>query len=109
MMTNASDITTNIGIPLAVLGVPRILYTAINSIITIRKIKQSLTQNGFLEATTRSSLMSGVVEVTLPKFSITPLDREEDTEYWKLNRRPSTLQGGARTIFNWNLSAGMTL
>ena len=47
--------------------------------------------------------MSGVVEVTLPKFSITPLDREEDTGYWKLNRRPSTLKGGTWTIFNWNL------
>lgn len=102
-MTNASDIITYIGIPLAVLGVLPILYTAINSIITIRKIKQSLRQNGLLEATIRSSLMSGVVEVTLPKFSVTPLDREEDAEYWKLNRRPSTLKGGTWTIFNWNL------
>ena len=102
-MTNASDIITYIGIPLAVLGVLPILYTAINSLITIRKIKQSLRHNGLFEATTRSSLMSGVVEVTLPRFSITPLDREEDTEYWKLNRRPSTLKGGTWTILNWNL------
>ncbi|CAD6579042.1 MAG: hypothetical protein ASARMPREDX12_009047 [Alectoria sarmentosa] len=102
-MANATDIITYIGIPLAVLGVLPILYTAINSLITIRKIKQSLRHNGLFEATTRSSLMSGVVEVTLPRFSITPLDREENTEYWKPNGRPSTLKGGTWTIFNWNV------
>ena len=58
-MTNASDITTYTGIPLAVLGVLPILYTAINSLVNIRKIKQSLRHNGLFEATTRSSLMSG--------------------------------------------------
>ena len=47
--------------------------------------------------------MSGVVKVTLPIFSITPLDREGDNEYWKLNRRPPTLKGGTWAIFNWNV------
>ena len=46
--------------------------------------------------------MSGVVEVALPRYSITPLDRDEDPEYWKLSRRPSGLMGGTWTKFNWN-------
>ena len=101
-MPNATDIITYIGIPLAVLGVLPIIYTAINSVITIRKVQQALRRNGLSEASTRSSLMSGIVEVSLPRFSITPLDREEDPEYWKLNPNASTLKGGSWTIFNWN-------
>ncbi len=101
-MPDASDIITYIGIPLAVLGVLPIIYTAINSLITIRKVQQALRRNGLSEASTRSSLMSGIVEVSLPRFSITPLDREEDSEYWNLNPNASTLKGGSWTIFNWN-------
>jgi len=67
------------GIPLAVLGVFPILYTATNSFITIRRIKRTLHRNGLHEAHTRGSLTSGIVEVSLPRFSIAPLDREEDT------------------------------
>lgn len=102
-MPNASDIITFIGIPLAVLGVLPILFTAINSLITIRRIKHTLHRHGLDDAHTRGSLMSGVVEVSLPRFSITPLDREEDSkEYWGLNRGVTTLKGGTWTIFNWN-------
>ena len=101
-MPNASDIITFIGVPLAVLGVLPIIYTAINSLITIRKVQQALRRNGLSEASTRSSLMSGIVEVSLPRFSITPLDRDEDPEYWKLNPNASTLKGGSWTVFNWN-------
>ena len=77
----SSDIITYIGIPLAVLGVLPILYPTINSLVTIHEVKQSLRHNGLFEATTRSGLMSGIMEVTLPILSITPLDREEDAEY----------------------------
>lgn len=101
-MPNASDIITYIGIPLAVLGVLPILYTAINSLITIRRIQATLIRNGLSEAITRGSLMSGIVEVSLPRYSITPLDREEDEEYWELNPRPSSLKGGTWTAFHWN-------
>lgn len=81
-MPNASDITTFIGNPLAVLGVLPILYTAINSFITIRPIKRRLHRNGLHEAHTRGSLMSGIVEVSLPRFNIRPLDREEDSKLY---------------------------
>ena len=101
-MPNASDIITFIGIPLAVLGVLPILYTAINSLITIRRIQRTLHRNGLHQAITRGSLMSGIVEVSLPRFSIIPLNREEDAEYWTLNPSPSSLKGGSWTLFKWN-------
>lgn len=99
-MANASDIITYIGVPLAVIGVLPIFYTFLNSYFTIRNITRCLQRNG-LEAITRGSLMSGVVEVSLPRFSITPLDRD-DPDYWAPNLKPSTLKGGTWTCFNWN-------
>ena len=101
-MASVSDIITYIGIPLAVLGVLPILYTCITSLITLRSIKQKLRADGVKPLSINSSLMSGVVEVCLPRFSIAPLDRDNDTEYWKLSRRPSELKGGTWTTFNWN-------
>lgn len=99
-MANATDIITYIGVPLAVLGVLPIFYTFLNSYVTIRNITRSLRRNG-LAATTRGSLMSGVVEVSLPRFSIAPLDRD-DPAYWARNPTPSGLRGGTWTVFQWN-------
>ena len=99
-MANATDIITYVGVPLAVLGVLPIFYTFLNSYFTIRNITRSLRRNG-LEATTRGSLMSGVVEVSLPRFSITPLGRD-DPAYWARNPKPSGLRGGTWTVFQWN-------
>lgn len=99
-MADASNIITYIGIPLAVLGVLPIFYTFTNSFFTLRNIKRSLRRCD-LEATTRGSYMGGVIEVSLPRFSITPLDRTED-EYWTQSVKPSLLKGGSWSIFNWN-------
>lgn len=101
-MANASDIITFIGVPLAVLGVLPIIYTALNSLLTVQNIKRKLKQNGLQPLAITSSLMSGIVEVTLPRFSITPLDRDEDPEYRQLNPNATKLRGGTWTIFNWN-------
>lgn len=101
-MASATDIITYIGIPLAVLGVLPIIYTCITSLITLRSIKRRLLADGVKPLSITSSLMSGVVEVTLPRYSITPLNRDDNPEYWKLSRRPSGLQGGTWTTFNWN-------
>ena len=101
-MASVSDIITYIGIPLAVLGVLPIIYTCITSLVTLRSIKSKLRADGVKPLSINSSLMSGVVEVCLPRFSITPLDRDSDKEYWKLSRRPSGLKGGSWTTFNWN-------
>ncbi|KAL8867803.1 MAG: hypothetical protein Q9174_005425 [Haloplaca sp. 1 TL-2023] len=99
-MADASDIITFIGVPLAVLGVLPIFYTFINSFFTLRNVRQALRRCG-LDATTRGSFMAGVIEVSLPRYSVTPLDREED-EYWRQGTIQSTLKGGSWTTFNWN-------
>lgn len=45
--------------------------------------------------------MGGVIEILLPRYSITPLDRTDD-EYWTQGTKQSTLKGGTWTAFNWN-------
>ncbi len=100
-MASATDIVTFIGVPLAVLGVLPILYTVINSLFTLRRISQKLKANGFSSAKARAPILSGIGEVSLPRYSITPLERE-DPKYWNLNPKPSNLKGGTWTFFNWN-------
>ena len=100
-MANASDIITYVGVPLAVIGVLPIFYTFLNSYLTIHNITRCLRRNGLDDgATTHGSLLSGVVEVTLPRVTITPLTRE-DPDYWAPNPRPSLLRGATWTCFNW--------
>lgn len=101
-MTNATDIITYIGIPLAVLGVLPILYTFLHSRLTTRAIRHSLARHGLSHATTRSSLMSSVVEVSLPRMLITPLNRSSP-RYWAVNEtRTSGVRGGTWTTMHWN-------
>ncbi|KAL8746827.1 MAG: hypothetical protein Q9184_007693 [Pyrenodesmia sp. 2 TL-2023] len=45
--------------------------------------------------------MGGVIEILLPRYSITPLDRTDD-EYWRQSTKQSILKGGTWTAFNWN-------
>ena len=101
-MTNATDIITYIGVPLAVLGVLPILYTFLHSRLTTRAIRHSLARHGLSHATTRSSLMSSVVEVSLPRVLITPLSRSSP-RYWAVNRTgASGVRGGTWTTMYWN-------
>ena len=94
MTASPADIITYIGVPLAVLGVLPIIYTCIRALLVLRSIRHTLAQNGHSDsAVTRGSLMSGIVEVELPRCTITPLDREYDPEYWKLNPNRSLLNG----------------
>lgn len=103
MSASASDIITYIGVPLAVLGVLPIIYTCVRAILVLRSIRQALALNGHSDsAVTRGSMMSGIVEVELPRCTITPLDRHHDAEYWKLNIERSSLKGGSWTFFHWN-------
>jgi hypothetical protein len=89
-MANASDIITYIGVPLAVLGVLPILYTFMLSVLTQRRIRSLLVHHGHRPVSTsrphdgftlRSSPMTSMVEVELPRYTIAPLDRHEE-EYW---------------------------
>ena len=49
----------------------------------------------------RGSIVSGIVEVELPRCSITPLTRYE-AAYWEVNNYPSSLKGGSWTVLHWN-------
>lgn len=96
----AQNIITYVGVPLAVLGVLPTLSTTFQSLLTQRAIRRSLDDNG-VQALTRSSLLSGIVEIEVPRLSIQPLDRN-DPAYWKLRLQRSNLRGGSWTIFYWN-------
>lgn len=98
-MASAVDIVTYVGIPLAVLGVLPTIYTAWKSFLTLRQITRTLHANG-VTALTRSALLSGIVEVEIPRRSIIPLDRS-DPRYFGLRATPSRLRGGTWTLFEW--------
>ncbi|KAF2792560.1 hypothetical protein K505DRAFT_362790 [Melanomma pulvis-pyrius CBS 109.77] len=98
-MVSATDIITYVGIPLAVLGVLPTIYTVLKSFLTLREITKTLHRNGVI-AITRSALLSGIVEIEIPRRSIIPLDRG-DPKYFGLRDTPSTLKGGTWTLFNW--------
>ncbi|KIW00615.1 uncharacterized protein PV09_07812 [Verruconis gallopava] len=97
--TSAVDIITYVGIPLAVLGVVPTLYTCFKSLITMRDVRKALLQN-HVSAITRSSLLSGIVEVEMQRKSLCPLDRD-DPSYFQLGWRASRLRGGSWTQLNW--------
>jgi hypothetical protein len=98
-MVSASDVITYAGVPLAVIGVLPSLYTFFKSLVTIREIRRALFHNG-VGAITRGSVLSGIVEVEVPRKSITPLDRD-DPLYFNLSERPSSLRGGSWSVMCW--------
>ncbi|KAJ6014518.1 hypothetical protein N7540_009109 [Penicillium herquei] len=103
MVVSAPDIVTYIGIPLAVIGVLPILYTSFRALWTQRLIRSTFKRYDLFDsAVTRVSLMGGIVEVELPRCTISPLDRELDPSYWKLNDFQVSLKGGSWSIFHWN-------
>jgi hypothetical protein len=98
-MPSAVDIITYVGIPLAVLGVLPTLYTCLKSILTLRQIRRTLDEND-ISAITRSSLLSGIIEIELPRKSLAPLDRW-DPAYFAINDKHSLLKGGSWTVMCW--------
>ncbi|KAF3919135.1 hypothetical protein ABW21_db0207885 [Orbilia brochopaga] len=101
MGVSATDIITYIGIPLAVLGVMPVLYTFLVAIVTQQHIRRELRRNNVDNAVTRTSLMSGTVDVEHPRYSIQPLPRHE-ADYWRKSMNRSGIIGGSWTIFNWH-------
>ncbi|KAF2836819.1 hypothetical protein M501DRAFT_233033 [Patellaria atrata CBS 101060] len=96
---SASDIITYGGVPLAVLGVLPTIFTSIRSMKMVRTVRKTLERNG-VAALTRSSLLSGILEIEMPRKSIHPLERS-DPAYFELSKTASELKGGSYTIFNW--------
>ncbi|KAK3349415.1 hypothetical protein B0T25DRAFT_242222 [Lasiosphaeria hispida] len=98
---SATDVITYIGVPLAVLGVLPILYNTVFTLASLSKIKRML-RHSRLTALTRSDVVNRVIEVELPRYAVTPLDRFSNrSEYWTLSRHPSSIPGGSWTTFNW--------
>ena len=100
-MASATDIITYIGVPLAVLGVMPILYTFMLAILTQRRIRASLIHHGHTPVnstrqhdgfTIRSSPMTSLIEVELPRYAIAPLERTNQ-DYWKATRERQELDG----------------
>ncbi len=77
-----------------------VLYTSFMALLTRNRILNTIKSNSIAPVITRISLLSGVVEVDLPRWTLHTLDREEPG-YWKLNNRPSTVKGGSWTLQNW--------
>lgn len=98
-MVTASDVITYIGVPLAVVGVMPVMYTCSSAIVTQYKVLKAVKKND-QEVATRMGLLSGVVEVDFPRYTIHPLPRH-DALYWKHTSNPSVLKGGSWTVFQW--------
>ena len=100
-MVSGTDVITYIGVPLAVLGVLPIIYNTIITIATLAKVRRIL-RHGRLAGITRGDVINHVIEVELPRYTIAPLNREEQCkEYWGLCDYPSRIPGGSWTILNW--------
>src|SRR5438045_8855412 len=97
---SATDIVTFIGVPLAVIGVLPILYNTTVTLSALSKVKRILKKSR-LAAITRPDVINHVIEVEFPRFQITPLHRDEDSDYWSTYEHPSLVPGGSWTIFNW--------
>ncbi len=111
-MTSATDIITYIGVPLAVLGVLPILYTLLRALLTLRSIRKPLLRLGHVPATntrpdgftTRSSPMTSLIEVDLPRYTIAALDRS-DPAYWKLDS--SSFAGDRHALLRFESTLSM--
>lgn len=102
---SATDIITYIGVPLAVLGVAPILYNTVTTLATLSKVRRLLRKSR-LAGITRGDVVNHVIECELARFSIAPLDREDNSEeYWNVYEHPSLVPGGSWTIFNWKMHA----
>lgn len=104
-MSSASptDIITYIGVPLAVLGVLPILYNTAITLTALSKVRRILRKSR-LAGITRGDVINHVIEIEFPRFTIAPLDREDNAhEYWSTYEHPSLVPGGTWTIFNWKM------
>lgn len=98
-MVSATDVITYIGVPLAVLGVLPIFYTLASSLYTRIKVQHALRRNG-IDAHVRARLMTGAVEVDLPRYELKPLSRKCE-QYWS-NPEQKTLTDTSWSCFHWS-------
>jgi hypothetical protein len=99
-MVSATDIITYIGVPLAVLGVMPILYTFLSALYARYRFRTILRRSGF-EASVRTRLMTGIVEVELPVFHLEPRLRT-DAQYWWTTKKELPIAGTSWCHFDWS-------
>ena len=109
MPASAPDIITYIGVPLAVLGVLPILFTAIRTFLLSYKIRhelaKNLTETGLRRhVTTNTDILSGQVDVKYEPVRLWPLHTaHKDYASVRSDTSRSSLKGGSWTILNWSV------
>ena len=98
-MVSATHVITNIGVPVAVLGLSPILYTFTLVLYTRLKIQRILQQNGIVPRL-RARLRTGVVEVDLPVLHLFLLHRQEQ-QYWVRSASEKTVDGASWSYMNF--------
>ncbi|MCJ1402708.1 hypothetical protein MMC11_005929 [Xylographa trunciseda] len=110
MSVSATDVITYVGVPLAVVGVLPILWTAIKTFILSYQIRKKLAQNLTAidlrnSVCTNTDVLSGQVSVKYQHTRLWPL-QSQNKQYSQL--RPlssrSRLRGGSWTILNWSIT-----
>ncbi|KAG8987208.1 hypothetical protein FRB94_002099 [Tulasnella sp. JGI-2019a] len=76
-----------------------VMYTCSSAIITRHKVLRTVHDN-HVEVNTRIGILSGVIEVDFPRYTIHPHPRS-DGLYWKHSEGPSHLKGGSWTLLQW--------
>ncbi|MCJ1308590.1 hypothetical protein MMC25_002243 [Agyrium rufum] len=108
-MASATDIITYVGVPLAVIGVLPILWTAFKTLLfsyRLRKdLTQSLTSTGLRKhVVTNTDILSGKVDVTYERVRLWPLEENnEKSEIPRPETERSKLKGGSWTILQWDM------
>ncbi|KAI9869790.1 MAG: hypothetical protein M1830_005087, partial [Pleopsidium flavum] len=107
-MASATDIVTYIGVPLAVLGVLPILWTAIKTLKLSWDIRAQLSKNFSKDdnhsyISTNTDVLSGRVDVNYHNVRLEPLIRTDERYMaYKPKGKRSELKGGTWTILFWS-------
>ncbi|MCJ1360280.1 MAG: hypothetical protein MMC33_010284 [Icmadophila ericetorum] len=112
MAPSAPDVITYVGVPLAVLGVLPILFTAFRALLLSYKVRRIINRNlkGIgLQRHIRSNtdLLSGQVDVKFDRVRLWPLQQShKEYRLLRTDSERSRLKGGSWTILNWSLDVG---
>lgn len=111
-MASPTDVITYVGVPLAVLGVLPILFTAFRALLLSYKVRRIINRNlkGIgLQRYIRSNtdLLSGQVDVKFDRVRLWPLQQShKEYRLLRTDSERSRLKGGSWTILNWSLDVG---
>jgi hypothetical protein len=99
-MASPTDIITYIGVPLAVLGVMPIIYTFVMGLFTKIRVTRALRKNN-IKARVSSRLLSGMVEVEVPVWELSPVPRANPA-YWRECTCDNSIKGSKWLSYPFN-------